>query len=421
MKKYSDYKEKFQSFRNRTFYEKLESGQQEFIYKISNRFRLTFQEFRQVVEACRDLSMWGEKDLQEWWMEQEAEDISEKKMIIGKMHTYLDQLKNQEKVYPQTDYFVPEKRIPLKIISEKSDKKIHGRCPVASEKTVCCNLHTIDAVENCVYGCSYCTIQTFYGNDIIIQEDVRDRLKQITVEPDRFYHFGTGQSSDSLVWGNRNGILDAHCDFAAEHPNILMEFKTKSDNISYFLNNKIPDNVVCSWSLNTPSIIKNEEHFTPSLDQRLEAARKVAEKGIKIAFHFHPLVWYAGWADSYGKIASTLIENFNPAQILFISFGSVTLIKPVVRKIRELGKPTKTLQMQLVPDPHGRLTYPDETKIAMFRHMYQAFERWHGKVFFYLCMEKADIWTRSLGYVYKNNEEFEQDLFRQSMAKICPE
>jgi spore photoproduct lyase len=273
-------------------------------------------------------------------------------------------------------------------------------------------------VENCVFGCSYCTIQTFYGKDILIQKDIKEKLDAIPINPNRFYHFGTGQSSDSLAWGNRNGILDAHCNFAAEHPNILVEFKTKSNNINYFLEKQIPDNIVCSWSLNTPLIIETEEHFTAPLEERIASARTLADKGIKVAFHFHPLVWYKSWKKGYSKIIHRLMNEFDTDEILFISFGSITLIKPVVQKIRDLGNPTKTLQMELIKDPHGRLTYPDHIKIMMFKYMYDAFRLWQDKVFFYLCMEKASIWEESLGYVYPNNEEFEREFGRMTMGKI---
>jgi spore photoproduct lyase len=421
MKRSLDYKEKFKSFRNKTLYDKLESSQQAYIKKLSIDYHFTFQEFRQVVEACRDLSMWGENDLEIWWQEQvnrrPYSKPGDKKNILLQLQYFLDQLRRQEKRYPDSGLFNPKKRKSHTIITEDNDKKIFGMCPVASDKTICCNLRTIDAVENCLYGCSYCTIQTFYGKDILIQKDLSTKLNEIPIDPDRFYHFGTGQSSDSLAWGNLYRILDAHCQFAANHPNILMEFKTKSDNIKYFLKNDTPDNIVCSWSLNTPVIIKNEEHFTASLDQRLKAARAVADKNVKVAFHFHPLILYKDWATDYTNIVDDIIKNFKPNEVLFVSFGSVTLIKPVIQKIRALGNPTKTLQMQLVSDPHGKLTYPDDVKIKMFRQMYETFKPWREKVFFYLCMEKESIWKSSFGYVYDSNENFEHTFGQYTMNK----
>ncbi len=36
------------------------------------------------------------------------------------------------------------------------------------------------------------------------------------------------------MWGNKEGILDALFDFAKSNPNVILEFKTKSNNIKYF-------------------------------------------------------------------------------------------------------------------------------------------------------------------------------------------
>ena len=170
--------------------------------------------------------------------------------------------------------------------------------------------------------------------------------------------------------------------------------------------------------MNTDTIVNNEEHFTASLSERIKSARKLVELGIKVAFHFHPMVYYDKWENDYTEIAQTLVNTFKTDDVLFLSFGSVTLIKPVIQKIRKLGNATKTHQIDLVLDPHGKLTYRDDVKIKMFSKMYQNFKAWHNKVFIYLCMEKAEIWKKSLGYVYNTNEEFETDFGKKTMAKI---
>lgn len=414
-----DYAAKFASFAGKTLFEQLPSHQQKFLQRLAFEQRFTFQEFRQVVEACRDLSMWGEGDLAAWWQRRAVQTGNRngqlKKQLLAELQAELAALRQAPKTYPLIPLTRPKQREKSLITVKDSDKTIFGMCPVASEKTVCCNLHTIDAVENCIFGCSYCSIQTFYSDEIVFDERFTEKLAALELEPGRFYHIGTGQSSDSLAWGNRHGILDALCRFAADHPSILLELKTKSDNVRYFLEHEVPTNLVISWSLNTPTIIANEEHFTASLEKRLAAARQVAERGMGVAFHFHPMVYYDKWQEDYPAIAAELLQRFDPAEVRFISFGSVTLIKPVLQKMRSLGHATKISQMEMVPDPHGKLTYPDEIKVAMFSRMYQAFAPWHSEVFFYLCMEKAGIWEQSFGYVYPDNETFEADFGRRTM------
>ncbi|MBI4373187.1 MAG: hypothetical protein HY585_05655, partial [Candidatus Omnitrophica bacterium] len=347
---------KFETYKDKTFYPHLSESNRALIQRLSLAYRFTFQELRQVSQTARDFEMWQEPNLDEFWDEleksapQNLTGPQRKHYLLKEFSRQVSEIKAAAKSYSAVPLDSP-KRQPLKITKEETDKDIFGNCPVASPKTVCCNLKTIDAVENCAFGCSYCTIQTFYGDRVVFDSRLKEKLKNIQLDPKRFYHIGTGQSSDSLVWGNREGILDNLCDFARAHPNILLEFKTKSDHVSYFLDHEIPRNVVCSWSLNTDTIVENEEHFTASLTRRLEAARKAADHGVKVAFHFHPIVYYEGWKEEYQDLAGKVQKMFQTDEVLFISFGSVTFIKPVIQEIRKRGGHTKILQMDLVPDP----------------------------------------------------------------------
>ncbi len=411
---------------------------QAFLAKIYERFPVTFQEFRHLVVMGRDLDMWRTETLETWWKEIEN-TISTELSVLDKKNKILKSLRaryeahlKQPKKY-RTKIEKPS-RDSLKIKIVDTDKKIHGDCPVASPETVCCNLKTIDAVENCTFGCSYCTIQTFYGNEAVFDSQLAKKLKEMKIDPNRYCHFGTGQSSDSLVWGNRNGNLEALTQFAAKHPNLLLEFKTKSDNVEYFLRQKVPGqitdlvpfegsstlppNIVLSWSLNPEPVIQNEEHFTASLERRLGAARQVADRGIAVAFHFHPMVYYENWEQDYVSLAERVQTLFKPEEVLFISMGSVTFIKPVIQAIRKRGEPSKILQMELVPAPHNKFTYPPNLKIKMFQTMHRAFQSWQKKVFMYLCMEEAKFWDAVFGEHYATNDLFEADFGRKVFKKI---
>ena len=400
-----------------TLYHALPPREQRAVTMVHARYPLTVQEMRLLCEAARDLEMWGEPGLADWWPQAEGPDgaapapppPARKRQLLQRLREHTGALRDAATRYPSARPRQPD-RPPLQFAAGDPDKEVFGDCPVRSERTLCCNLRTIDAVKNCAFGCSYCTIQTFYGDRVAVDPDLGAKLRRLELEPGRFYHVGTGQSSDSLVWGNRGGILEHLCGFAAEHPDVLLELKTKSANVSWFLqpDRELPPNLVCSWSLNTPPVVAHEEHFTASLEQRLRAARRVADRGVKVAFHFHPMVHYDGWEQDYPALAERLMEQFDVAEVLFISFGSVTFIKPVIKQIRRRGEPTRILQTRLVKDPHGKLTYPDDLKTAMFRAMYQTLAPWRGRVFMYLCMEKPDIWERAFGWRFASNVEFER-------------
>ena len=194
---------------------------------------------------------------------------------------------------------------------------------------------TLDAVESCGFDCSYCSIQSFYNeNKIGFDKNFATKLKNLKLDPKKTYHIGTGQSSDSLMWGNKHGILEALFEFAKSNPNVILELKTKSDNISYLLENEVPKNILCTWSINTPTIIKNEEHLSASLENRVNCARKLADKGVLVGFHFHPIVVYENYLSEYKEVINTLLETFKSSEVALVSLGTLTFIKPVIKKLR---------------------------------------------------------------------------------------
>ncbi len=420
MTKTANYPEKLAQLEPTTLLPVLNAESQSYLRDKAEHYRFTYQEVRRVAVAARDLEMWCEEPIELWWEKIEGRTRSKgrerKKEILRHLDQYLRELAAAEKSYP-AEGLVPPPRRKVRLEEVQTTDTVFGLCPAYSESTVCCGLHTIDAVRGCPFSCSYCTVQTFYGETAELESDLVAKLKAIELDPDRQYHIGTGQSSDSLVWGNRLGLLDALIEFAEIHPNVLLELKTKSGNIAALLERVVPPNIVCTWSLNTPCMIRNEEAGTASLDRRLEAARAASDHGIDVGFHFHPMIYYSGWRSDYAQVARRLVDGFDPSEVSFISMGAITLIKPVEREIRKRGGETKILQMEMVQDAHGKLTYPDEIKVQLFGHLFSELAPWHDEVFFYLCMENAAIWTKILGDAYPTNQEFENDFLDRCLPQ----
>ncbi|MDT8339025.1 MAG: hypothetical protein RQ763_07480 [Sulfurimonas sp.] len=407
------YEDKFQASIQNSFFHKLSQSEQEFIRSRAYMYRFSHQEIRQIIDIARDLEMWNEKNIIEIFPEH-----SQKKVIFSRLKKAYEELRNKPNSYK--DFELKNQRDEQKFTFKTEAKEGFGLglCPVASEKTRCCNLLTLDAVESCGFDCSYCSIQSFYNQDTVtFDSNFATKLKNLKLDENRTYHIGTGQSSDSLLWGNREGILDALFDFARQNPNVILEFKTKSDNVKYFLENDVPKNILCTWSLNTPTIIQNEEHLSASLEKRIKAARKVADRGVKVGFHFHPIVEYENYLSEYEAVYKELISSFDAKEVSLVSFGTLTFIKPVIKQLRERDFRSKITQMPFV-DANGKSSYPHDTKVEMFRHAYESFAPWHKEVFFYLCMEEHAMWSEAFGYQYSTNNDFERAMLGAYTKKL---
>lgn len=407
------YLEKFNNSIKNTLFDKLSSEMQEFIKRKSLKLKFSHQEIRQIIDITRDLSLWNEGNIIDIFPEHE-----QKKVVFAQLKKTYEELRSKPNSYKDFELKNIPKEQKFNFATQEKEGFGIGLCPVASEKTRCCNLLTLDAVESCGFDCSYCSIQSFYNqNTITFDSNFADKLKNLKLDANKTHHIGTGQASDSLMWGNREGILDALFSFARENPNVILEFKTKSDNIKYFLQTQVPKNILCTWSLNTPTIIENEEHLSASLDKRIQSAKALANKGVKVGFHFHPIVHYEGYLDEYGEVYKKLLSEFTANEVALVSFGTLTFIKPVIKQLRERDFRTKITQMPFV-DASGKSSYPEDIKVEMFKHAYESFSPWHKETFFYLCMEAHEMWAKCFGYQHSTNNDFERAMLGAYAKKL---
>ncbi|MES9860465.1 MAG: radical SAM protein [Candidatus Thiodiazotropha sp. LLP2] len=402
--------------------DRLQPEQQRFIQKQATTHRFTQQELRQLCDIAADIAMWGEGLLEQYWANDYPAGMAPKqhrKWLLDHVRGHWQKLREAPNHYPAIPVAPSRAEQRIHRVNTEKERLGLGPCPVASPRTRCCNLLTLDAVENCGFDCSYCSIQSFYhGDEVKFDTRFPEKLAQLEIDPERFYHIGTGQSSDSLMWGNQGGILDALLEFAARHPNVILELKTKSKNIQHLLKRDLPNNILCTWSLNTPTLIANEEHLTASLDDRLNAARRMADKGVLVGFHLHPMIHYDAWQEDYGELFQRLEKTFTADEVVLVSLGTLTYIKPVIKQLRaRKGFQSKILQMPWV-ESDGKLSYPKEIKQEMFSFTYQALHAWHERVFFYLCMENHDLWQPVFGFEYLTNQDFEEAMKSAYQNKI---
>ena len=399
--------------------QKLPENTQDSINNLFASIHFSFQEKLEIVKEEADLRQWKETPFVE---------LADLNSITGKpdgransrymkaMREYMHTLRASE-----TDYtnFTPERKKHPKTKAVVEDNAILiGRCPcpVDGEKTRCCKLRTLDAVQQCSFGCAYCSVQAFYNeNQIRVVDNLQERLDNMDLAPE-IWHIGTGQASDSLLWGDDFGTLSALSNFADKHPNIVIELKSKSNRNVF--DKKYPKNMIFSWSLNAPTIIEKEEHLTATLSERLTAAEKARDNGNLVGFHIHPMFYFKGWEDEYSMIAKEIEKRFSPDDICMISMGTLTFTKAVLKRLREQGEESKVLQMELSPAA-GKFSYPLDVKEKMFSNMYLSFTKeFRDKIFFYLCMEDPSLWKPVLNREYSCDKEFEQDMQNHYFKKI---
>ena len=296
-------------------------------------------------------------------------------------------------------------------------------CPGTLSPYLCCRYTTINNQIHCPMDCTYCILQDYLDRPyLLLYTNTNDLFKSVDKnlmdQPGRFFRFGTGELTDSLVLDSLTLLSQDLSLFFSTKRNCLIEFKTKTDCVKNLVENP-QKNVVVSWSLNPQSIVNREEFFTSSLESRLEAARMCQERGLMLGFHFDPILYVPDWESLYQSVIDELFSRIDPASIVWISLGTLRYPPNLKKVIQKRFPKTKIIYEEMIRGLDGKMRYIRPLRTAMFRKIYELIRGYSDDLFVYLCMEPPWVWDDVMGYHPESNEEL--DLwFARSLYKRFP-
>ena len=261
------------------------------------------------------------------------------------------------------------------------------KCPCSS-KSVFCGYFVVNLGSGCPYECSYCVLQDYINSPgIILPANIEDFFAAFR-SLGRNIRCGSCELTDSLVFDHITGYSPQIVDFFRSYPKTMYELKTKSDNVGLLTSVPGARNIIVSWSLNPQKIVETVEHFTAPLAQRLEAAQRCVACGYRVAFHFDPVIYYPEWEADYEALVDMTFQAVDAEKVAWISLGTLRMT-PRLKKIMENRFPDNTLlDEEFFVGHDGKLRYPKNVRISMYKKMTSWIRR-HGKdVPVYLCMEE---------------------------------
>ncbi|MDU7441543.1 MAG: spore photoproduct lyase, partial [Clostridium sp.] len=186
--------------------------------------------------------------------------------------------------------------------------------------------YQLPLVSGCMGRCEYCYLNTQLGDKPFVRvftniddvlnrakEYIEERLPQITI-------FEGAATSDPIPLEPYTNALKKTIEFIGKEEKGRFRFVTKYNDVDTLLDANHNNHTEIRFSINTPTVINTYEHYTASIDKRIEAAVKVANAGYKIGFIIAPIFIYDNWQKEYKdlieNIKSKLPSEFNE-QIIF--------------------------------------------------------------------------------------------------------
>lgn len=304
---------------------------------------------------------------------------------IEEINLYSDYLKKNK-------FEISELKKPVVFII-KEDWDFLKPCPCTKEH-LRCGYWILNLGFGCPFDCSYCFLQC-YANfpGIILPANLDDFFRQFESFHKKLQkpiRIGTGEFCDSLALDEITEYSSRLIPYFADK-NVFFELKTKSNKITNLLKLSPPKNIIISWSLNPPDIIRNEEFAATTLQERLEAAKMVQEKGYRIAFHFDPIIHSKNWEKSYAGAVDMIYSKLKPP-FAWISLGTLRSHRNL-KMINEIRFPESNIFYgELFLGDDKKLRYPQFLRKEIYRNMTEFIKRHDSDTPIYLCMENKDVW-----------------------------
>ncbi|HON12076.1 MAG TPA: radical SAM protein [Chitinispirillaceae bacterium] len=285
------------------------------------------------------------------------------------------------------------------VITARNRGEFWKPCPGTSGY-LCCGYQIITPSTGCGMYCKYCILQAYFPYQCqVLFENLDDLEREIKSRLDGrkdIIRFGTGEFGDSLFSEKRFGVAGKIASLLQPYPNVIVEFKTKSADISALSRIKNPEKVIIGFSLNTPVMIKCMERGTASLQQRLDAAARCIEMGFFVAFHFDPMFIYDNWEQEYRDVVKAIFWTVSdPEKIAWISMGGFRSMLSLKTFLKKKGEHLPLFSGEMISGVDGKLRYFRPLRVALYRAMVDEFNRHCADITLYLCMESPEVWEEA--------------------------
>lgn len=201
--------------------------------------------------------------------------------------------------------------------------------------------YQLPITSGCPGLCEYCYLMTRTGEKSSVKLNCNiDKIftivnNYINAADKKPVLFELSSSSDPIPFEEPTRIVSKVIEHFATLKDGRLRICTKYEPAESILNADHNNNTDFRFSINTPYIIDNFEHLTPSLDRRIEACSKIADSGYKLGVMLAPVFIYDGWQNDYSEVLDKFKEKLGEKIVTFevVTHRYTTKAKETIQNI----------------------------------------------------------------------------------------
>ncbi len=239
--------------------------------------------------------------------------------------------------------------------------------------------HYFSHMLNCIYDCRYCFLQGMYRSAHCVLfvnfEDFADMIAQAISAGPPGQMFHSGYDCDSLALEPASGFARFFVPFFAQHPQAMLELRTKSTQIASLLQMKPVPNCIVAMSFTTEAAAQRWERDLPSVSKRIAALGRLQDAGWPIALRFEPLLPETE-PQEYAELFERIFARLDAARVHSASTGVFRMPAGYFRKVLRLY-PDEPLLARETRNENGIVSFRQrdeeawlgELESSLFRHI----------------------------------------------------
>jgi len=201
------------------------------------------------------------------------------------------------------------------------------------------NNYYFSHMMNCIYDCRYCFLQGMYRSaHYVVFVNFEDFSEAIisTEKSNSSSYFFSGYDCDSMALEPVTHFMDTILPVFEKLPDTWLELRTKSTQIRGLLERDVLPNCIVAFSLSPDNIVSALEAKTPSLQKRIDAMKKLQNRGWQIGLRFDPLIYHDSYKKNYLALFETVFSQIDVNGVHSVSAGSFRIPDKFFRNMVKL-------------------------------------------------------------------------------------
>lgn len=289
--------------------------------------------------------------------------------------------------------FAAQKKAPALILAKKTGTLIYKGAPV------CQNFgqehfYYTSCMMNCIYHCDYCYLQGMYpSGHVVVFVNLDDYFKELELLlSEHPVYLCISYDTDLLALEQTFGFVSHWLTFAAKHPELTLEIRTKSGNPAVFeslaaiyqTNEALKKQIIFAWTVSPETLSGATEHGAASLKLRLKALLAAQAAGFSVRLCFDPMIFHAGWKNEYSTLVDTVFSTISADMLYDVSIGVFRISTDYLKNMRKKRPENAIVQYPYITE--NGVSHYGTLSEEMVQYLYQL-------LLPYVPAEKIFIWN----------------------------